>query len=131
MERLEDFFSEKKMVPQDLLWYGATSFQKDGEVIPWRIGILDANSGEALRNDCTNNHGVTDMGSFLCRLACACIKFPDLKNAALQDSWGVMGEEALLRAMLTAGEYTSLCCAVLEHNAFPDRMQTLYEQAKK
>ena len=43
----------------------------------------------------------------------------------------VMGEEALLQAMLTAGEYTSLCCAVLSHNAFPDRMQTLYEQAKK
>ena len=131
MERLEDFFLEEKTIPDDLLWYGAVSFQKNGAVIPWRIGTLDAKSGDALRRACTNDRGVTDMGAFLCRLACACVKYPDLKNAKLQDSWGVMGEEALLQAMLTAGEYTSLCCAVLSHNAFPDRMQTLYEQAKK
>lgn len=42
----------------------------------------------------------------------ASVVFPDLNDADLQDSWGVVGAEALLKAMLTPGEIVDLENAV-------------------
>ena len=42
--------------------------------------------------------------------------FPDLKDAALQNSYGVVGAERLLAKLLLAGEYDRLRMAVEEIN---------------
>ena len=42
--------------------------------------------------------------------------FPDLKDAALQDSYGVIGAEKLLGKLLLSGEYDALRSAVEEIN---------------
>ena len=44
------------------------------------------------------------------------VVFPDLKDAALQDSYGVAGAERLLGKLLLAGEYDCLRKAVEEIN---------------
>ena len=44
------------------------------------------------------------------------VVFPDLKDAALQNSYGVVGTERLLRKLLLAGEYDRLRMAVEEIN---------------
>ena len=44
------------------------------------------------------------------------VVFPDLKDAALQDSYGVVGAERLLEKLLLAGEYDRLRMAVEEIN---------------
>lgn len=49
-----------------------------------------------------------DRERYLKKLAAACVISPDLRSEALQASWGVLGEEALLEKMLTAGEFARL-----------------------
>ena len=44
------------------------------------------------------------------------VVFPDLKDAALQNSYGVVGAERLLAKLLLAGEYDRLRMAVEEIN---------------
>ena len=44
------------------------------------------------------------------------VVFPDLKEAALQNSYGVVGAEGLLARLLLAGEYDRLRRAVEEIN---------------
>ena len=44
------------------------------------------------------------------------VVFPDLKDAALQNSYGVVGAERLLAKLLLAGEYDRLRLAVEEIN---------------
>lgn len=44
------------------------------------------------------------------------VVFPDLKDAELQDSYGVVGAERLLKKLLLAGEYDRLRMAVEEIN---------------
>ena len=128
---VEYFFRERKAEKERLYWYGAASFQREGKTVPIEIGQIGTEENERLREMHTDANGILHVGAYLCALVCACVIFPDLKSEKLQDSWGVLGEEALIRKMLSAGEYFSLCSAVLEYNDFPDRLQKLYEQAKK
>ena len=44
------------------------------------------------------------------------VVFPDLKDAELQNSYGVVGAERLLKKLLLAGEYDRLRMAVEEIN---------------
>ena len=54
---------------------------------------------------------VLDRERYIRKFTAACVVYPDLKDRALQESWGVMGEEALLGRMLTAGEFAGLFAA--------------------
>ena len=65
------------------------------------------------------------------RLCEESVLYPDLKNAALQDSYGVMGGAALLKAMLNGGEYVFLVRQVEEVNGFGQSERTLADEAKK
>ena len=44
--------------------------------------------------------------------------FPDLNDAALQDSWGVTKPEDLVGAMLIGGEFDDYITEVFEVNGF-------------
>ena len=56
--------------------------------------------------------------------------FPNLKDKELQDSYGVMGDDKLLKTMLTAGEYANYLEKVQEVNGFDVPMDELVEEAK-
>ncbi|EQG32401.1 phage XkdN-like family protein [Clostridioides difficile DA00129] len=58
------------------------------------------------------------------------IVFPDLHDAELQNSYGVMGAEELLTTMLTPGEYTDLSSEVGEVNGFDRTFEDKVEEAK-
>ena len=47
-------------------------------------------------------------------LTASAVVFPDLKNAELQKTYGVLGEAELLKAMLYVGEFAELAQAVQE-----------------
>ena len=75
----------------------------------FRIRGISEEESAGIRRQCVKNAaGETDPADYLCRLAAACVVEPDLQNAALQRSWGVMGAEDLLKRMLSAGEYAKL-----------------------
>ena len=52
--------------------------------------------------------GETDEGRYQEMILAESVVFPDLKDAALQNSYGVIGAERLLARLLLAGEYDCL-----------------------
>ena len=113
---------------------------EDGEPVEWEIRAISSAEDEELRRACRKRVPVpgkrgqytqeTDADTYIGKLAVACTVFPDLRNKELQDSYHVLGEEALLKAMLTAGEYSSYLEKVQQVCGFDADMQELVEQAK-
>ena len=77
---------------------------------PFVVRGITEEENAGLRAGCRKNGGLdgVDADRYLARLAAACVVSPDLENAALQRSWGVMGAEALLKRMLSPGEFAKL-----------------------
>ena len=63
-------------------------------------------------------------------MAAASTVYPDLYNEELQNSYGVMGEDALLKEMLTAGEYIAYIKKVKEVNGFNISEREIVDEAK-
>lgn len=113
---------------------------KAGKPMEWEIGTLGSTEDEALRKDCTKRIPVpgrrgqytqeTDYTLYVGRLAAACTVFPNLNDKELQDSYHVMGADALLKAMLTAGEYASYLEKVQQVNGFDTTMEDMVDEAK-
>lgn len=90
---------------------------EDGEPMEWEIKPISSQEDEALRKLCTKKVSVpgkrgmftneTDYDKYVGKLAVACTVFPNLNNAELQNSYGVMDAENLLKEMLLPGEYAN------------------------
>ena len=97
----------------------------DGQPVASRLSGISEEESAALRQSCRrrSQDGLEpslDRERYLRKLAAACVRFPDLRDAALQQSWGVLGEEALLGKMLTAGEFARLLEAAQRVCGFSD-----------
>lgn len=112
---------------------------KDKNPVKWEIRCITSEEEEAIRRACTKRMPIvgkrskltteeTDYNLYLAKLAVKCVVFPNLDDAELQNSYGVMGSEALLKKMLTPGEYANLTSAVSELNDFD--LETAIEEAK-
>lgn len=101
---------------------------------------ISADKGDELRKKCKKVTLVkgqkmteTDQDKFIANQIIETTIYPDLKNAELQNAWGVMGAEQLLKAMksrMTDGEYTDWSSAVIEINGYDKGIQELVEEAK-
>lgn len=115
-------------------------FQEDGEPVKWEIRSITSAQDEELRKSCVKTVPVkgkrgqytqeTDNNKYLGLLAAECVVYPNLNAAELQDSYGVKGADALLKAMLTAGEYVSLLEKVQEVNGFDKTFMDEVDEAK-
>ncbi len=111
-----------------------------GSAAKWKLRALTSGEDEAIRKACTKRvlvHGKkgvytndTDTSEYIGRLVAACITFPDLKSVELQDSYGVKGEDALLKAMLLPGEYTELVNQIQSINGYDLDQEDLVDEAK-
>lgn len=114
-------------------------FVVKGEPVAWEIKPIDSNLDEALRKECTKRVPTgkrgqftqeTDTDKYMAKMCVACTVYPDLQNAELQDSYGVMGADALLKKMLLPGEYTEYKAKVMEVNGYDMSMEELVDEAK-
>ena len=106
----------------------------------WEIRAISPGKDYALKKACTKQIPVPgkknsftpelDMYLYLGKLAAACTVYPDLADAELQNSYGVMGEDALLKEILNIGEYNNYLTKVQEVNGFETTMDELVEEAK-
>lgn len=108
-----------------------------GNPIPWEIRALTAEEDEALRKSCTKKvrskgriTQETDYEEYMAKLIAASVVFPNLNDAELQKSYGVLGADKLVKKMLTSGEYIELLTKVQEINGFDKAMDDLVEEAK-
>lgn len=105
----------------------------------FKIRTLLAGENSRLRKECMKSVPVPgrkgmyrndfDSQEYLSRMIIACVTYPDLSDAKLQGSYGVMGEKELLETMLTAAEYDELSMAVQELNSITS-MEDKIEEAK-
>ena len=83
----------------------------DGGQMLWRIRPMSQRENEEIWKRCGEDEKRYE-GAVLAES----VVFPDLKEAALQNSYGVIGAERLLAKLLLAGEYDRLRRAVEEIN---------------
>lgn len=111
---------------------------ENGEPMKWEITCITAGENQQLRKSCTKNIPVPggkrgqftqsfDTAAYQAKLAAKCTVFPDLNDAELQESYGVMGAEQLVAAMLNSGEYDEYISAILDHNGFADLSEEIDE----
>lgn len=113
---------------------------ENGKPEEWEIKTITAEEDETIRKACTKKVPVngrkgqftqeTDFNKYLGTLAAACTVYPNLNNTELQNGYGVMGADGLLKKMLNAGEYTEYLAKVQELNGYNSSTEELVEEAK-
>lgn len=141
MSNLSSFMAQNAL-PVENVKYAASKRFVDEKKKPmeWEIQCIDSDEDEALRKSCTKRIPVpgkrkqfipeTDFNLYLSKLAVRCTVFPNLESAELQDSYKVMGAEALLKTMLLPGEYADYLAKVQEINGFDADFEETVEEAK-
>ena len=108
---LEAFLRQNKKERETIKFPASKDFvDENGKPIDWTIRPLTSREAENIRKQVNRyRKGGTveiDNALFNRKVAATCTVYPDLKNAELQDSYGVMGEEELIVEMLdNDGEY--------------------------
>ena len=114
--------------------------QETKKPIEWEIRCVDSKKDEELRKACTRRVAVpgrkgqftkeTDFDKYVGLLAVECTVFPDLHNAELQNSYGVLSADELLKRMLKPGEYADYLEKIQEINGFNESFEDKVEEAK-
>lgn len=137
---LTAFLAKNALKTENVKFAASRRFvDEKGKPVEWEIRAMNGAEDEALRKSCTKRVPVpgkknqyqreTDFDVYLGRLAAACTVFPNLNDKELQDSYQVMGAEALLKTMLTSGEYAGYLTKVQEVCGF-EAMQDEVDEAK-
>ena len=111
-----------------------------GKPIEWEVRVLTAEEECAIRKGCMVNVPIVgkkgqyqrelDTNIYTNKIAAACTVYPNLSNAELQNAYGVMGEENLLKRMLTSGEYIAYLDKIQDINGFHETLEELVQEAK-
>jgi hypothetical protein len=130
MSNFAKFMKQNKIQKQNVMHPVTKSLtDENGEPLLWEIKPLTTKENEALREKCTIEVPVkgkpnmyrpkVDMNKYQSMLMCAAVVSPDLNNAELQNSYGVMTPEDLLKEMVDdPAEYTDLMIFVQNISGF-------------
>lgn len=124
---LERFFAEAAERPEVSIVVSERFRDDDGRPEAWRLRPVTAEDMHKLFAAGSGDGAAG--GGMLLRLLAQAVVYPDLQDAALQDSYGVMGAEELLLRMLSPGEYRVLLEAFERQNLRPG-MPELVREAK-
>lgn len=111
---------------------------ENGEPLLWEIKPLTTKENESIRESCTVEIPVkgkpnmfrpkVDMNLYQAKMMVAAIVFPDLHNAELQNSYGVMSAEELIKEMIDdPAEYTDLAVFVQQLSGFKTLQEDIDE----
>ena len=111
---------------------------EEGNTVLWEVRQLTNEEMKFIKKQCVKQvkdkrGGVsveTDSDKMVGLMAATSTVYPDLKNADLQNSYGVYGEVALLEAMLSAGELLAYEQEVNRINGFDVSFDDKVEEAK-
>ena len=138
---LSAFLAENALAVENVKFAASKRFMgDDGKPMLWEIKTITGTEDEALRKSCAKRVPIpgkknqyqkeTDYDMYLGKLAVACTVFPNLNDKELQDSYKVMGADALLKTMLTPGEYADYVQKVQEVCGFDTSLQDEVDEAK-
>lgn len=141
MSNLSAFLSQNAIKVENVKYAASKRFvNEEGKPMEWEITSITSEEDELLRKTCTKRVPVPgkrnmyvpeiDFNAYLTKLAVKCTLYPNLNDVELQNSYKVMGGEALLKAMLTPGEYADFANKVKEVNGFDVPLEEAVEEAK-
>lgn len=141
MSNLTAFLAQNALVTESEKHVVSKRFvDEDKKPIKWEVGAITSDEDELLRKSHTKRMPVpgkknvfqptTDYDAYLTSLAVKCTLDPNLHDKDLQDSYKVMGAEALLKKMLLPGEYADYLKVVQTVNGFDVGMEEAVEEAK-
>lgn len=141
MELLNAFFAENAEKREDITYAVSKRFKdKNGKPIEWVLQPVSAETDEAIRKECTKRIPVAgrkgqytnffDSNAYLTKLAVRSIKFPNLNDAELQNSYHVMGAEQLIMAMLYKDEFDALTEVLVDDASAQETFVDLVDEAK-
>lgn len=136
MSNFSKFMKANKIQKQNVMHPATKSLvDEKGEPLLWELKPLTTKENEAIRESCTIEVPIkgkpnqyrpkVDMNKYQTKLMCAAIVSPDLNNAELQNSYGVMSAEELIKEMIDdPAEYTDLMIFIQQLSGF----KTLQEE---
>lgn len=140
MNNLSAFLAENAIKQENEKHVVSNRFVQDGKPIEWEARAVTSQEDEEIRKNCTKNVQVpgkknqympkTDYDKYIASLAVACTVFPNLNDAQLQDSYGVMGADELLKTMLLPGEYADYLQIIQKINGFDKSLEDKVDEAK-
>jgi hypothetical protein len=140
MSKLNAFLSQNVIKPKNIKFVVSKRFVEDGKPVEWEVAPISSEDDEKLRKDCTKKVPVfgqkgqftqeTDMNLYLGKLAAKCTVFPNLNDAELQNSHGVMGADVLLKTILISGEYADYLTKIQEVNGYETTFEEIKDEAK-
>lgn len=113
-------------------------FKDENGAIKWHFRAISEEKNNELRKATTKKIKIgnkiqetADSDAYLYKLAAETVVYPNLKSAELQQSWGALGAEDLIKKMLLPGEFGKLISIVQEVNGFdPESFQEMMEEVK-
>ncbi len=141
MGNLELFLKGNKKKKETTTFPATASLcDENGKPVEWTIRAVTTAENDAIRDECTTEVPIPgkpgmyrqrlDNAEYTARLICAAVVEPDLNNAVLQDSYGVLNPVDLLKAMVdNPSEYNALGMFVLQYNGTKD-INALVGEAK-
>lgn len=100
MSEFDRFMKKNKKIRANVKYAATRSLcDESGDPLEWEIKPLTSADNEEIRRRCSEN-GKFDYYKYRASVLCACVVFPDLSDAALQDSYGAVNEQELLTSMV-------------------------------
>ena len=139
---MSDFsrFMKKNKIQRENTTFAATKslLDENGEPLLWTIKPLFTSENDAIRDDCTMDVPVKgkpnmyrpklNTSKYIAKMICASVVEPNLNDKELQDSYGVMTPDELLKEMIDdPGEYSDFVTFVQNFNGFT----TMEEKVKE
>ena len=133
---LQAFLKQNKVQAEEVLYPASKAFlDEKGAPMMWRLKPLKSRDADKIRKVC-NSYGKggkvsVDNAKFNRMVVVNCVVEPNLKDAELQDSYGVMGEEELVLEMLdNDGEYQALVKKCLQISGYSQNDTELVDEVK-
>ncbi len=142
MSNLKQFLKGNKKIKENVK-YKATKYLVDekGEALDWLIRPITSKENDVIREDCIVNVPIkgktgqytqkVNTSKYIAKIIVASVVEPNLNDKELQDSYGVMSAEDLIREMIDEpGEYSNFADFVTKFNGFDETFDEKYDKAK-
>ena len=142
MSNFSRFMKANKIKKENTTFPATKSLlDEEGKPLEWTIKPLTTSENENIRESCMIDVPVTgkpnmfrpklNTSKYIAKMVAASIVEPNLYDKELQDSYGVMTPEDLLKEMVDdPGEYNDLIAFVQEFNGFNTTLEDKVEEAK-
>lgn len=142
MSKFSRFMKQNKVVKENTTFPATKSLlDENGKPLEWVLKPLTTRENENIRDECMIEVPVKgkpnvfrpklNTSMYIAKMLCACVIEPNLYDKELQDSYGVMKPEDLLKEMIDdPGEYQALAAFAQDFNGFNTTLEDKVEEAK-